>query len=149
MDPTDVAAWIGAAAGVCALVWQAATRRLPTHRVKVTRSHAWIVWGDEIGETMLGIYAQNVGAGPVTVTGWGIDIGNGNLNATRSVPGATPLPHRLEPGADGGWYLEADKILAVARERGLTAQDAKRWRAWVSLGTGQKIYAKRGVPVLF
>lgn len=149
MTLTDVVAWIGAASGVVALIWQIATRRRSAHRVQVTANQAWLTYpSGDLSPDMVSVTANNVGAGPVTVKSWGVEMTKGkNFVLTDYVQGSTPLPHRLESGDEGVWFIEAERIEGVASEQGASPDEVRRWRAWVSLGTGEKIYAKRGMPI--
>jgi hypothetical protein len=149
MTLTDVVAWVGAASGVVALIWQIATRRRSAHRVQVTANQAWLTYtSGDLSPDMVSVTANNVGAGAVTVTSWGVEMSKGkNFVLTDYVQGSTTLPHRLESGANGVWFIEAERIEGVAGEQGASRDEVRQWRAWVSLATGEKIYAKRGMPI--
>lgn len=146
-DLSTVAAWVGAIAGVAALAWQIATSRRSAHRVKVRRTQSWLTYSDgSLSPDLVCVEASNVGAGAVTVTSWGISMGRRkeNLTVVQPLPGSTPLPHRLEPGARMSLFVEAAQLNRARIEKQV-AYD--HMQAWVGLGTGQRVAAKRGVPV--
>lgn len=148
LDLTAIAAWLGVLTGVLSLVWQFTTRRRSAHRVKVTISSAWHTYpSGELGEDLVCIAAQNVGAAAVDVTHWGFKISRtgGNLTVLDSVSGSTPLPHRLEAASSMSLYVTAAALARTGVERGLAPRDL---RAWVGLATNKKVYAKRGVPIV-
>jgi len=144
---TDILAWVGAITGVFALVWQINTRRKSAHRVKVTRSRSMISYASGgMSAPLVCIGATNVGAGPVTVTNWGIALGASkqNLTVVRPLSVSTPLPHRLEPGADMSLFVELDDLRRAHHEK---RAPYRSMRGWVGLATGEKVRARRGVPV--
>lgn len=144
---TDVAAWVGALAGVAALIWQIVVSRRSAHKVKVTRDQSWWSYPNgTLSEDLVIITALNVGAGPVTVTHWGVSMETTMENLTVVFPlaGSTPLPHRLEPGAN---MILAVKAEDLRRANAEWRVPFRRLRGWVGLATGQKIYARRGMPV--
>ena len=143
---TDVLAWVGAVSGVLALVWQISTRRRSAHRVKVTRSRSYISFASgDLSPELVCISAQNVGAGAVTVTSWGISLGRvkQNLTVTRPLSVSTTLPHRLEPGAEMSLFVQAADVARAHHEKRVPFGSM---RGWVGLATGEKVHAKRGVP---
>lgn len=146
-DLSAVAAWIGALTGIAALLWQLFAWRKSAHRVKVERSRAWVAFGGGgLSDELLSVQARNVGAAAVTVTGWGISLGReaGGLVVLNPLAFSTQLPHRLESGAEATFHAESSGIKASALRRGKRGKDL---RAFVTLATGQRVYAKRGVPL--
>ncbi|WP_419766608.1 hypothetical protein [Curtobacterium flaccumfaciens] len=146
-DLSTIAAWVGALTGIAALLWQAFVWRRSAHRVKVQRSRSWIAFGDgSTSDELLSVQARNVGAAAVTVTGWGVSLGRkaGGLVVLNPLSFSTQLPHRLEAGAEATFYADSGGIRASALARGRTGKDL---RAFVTLATGKRVYAKRGVPL--
>ncbi len=144
---TDVLAWIGALTGVAALVWQIATWRRSAHRVKVVVGNSFFTYPDgSVGDHLISVTAINRGAAPVTVTGWGIRMGDTKENANQlvAIPHATALPHRLENGADANFFMVAEAMRQAHRDRHLSYS---KMRPWVRLATGQQIFANRGLPL--
>jgi hypothetical protein len=145
MTPTDIAAWFGAVTGLCALVWQAWSRTRSSHKVVVRRAASYIV-GHRVGEPVVEVSAHNVGAGPVTVTSWGIDMADkSSFVMVRPHFASTALPYRLEPGAGASFFMPRSELLRAMEEHRC---DARQLRAWVRLGTGQQIFAKPGIPAM-
>jgi hypothetical protein len=142
----DIAGWVGAVTGILALTWQISTWRRSGHRVKVTRGRSYQMRDDAPPLEMFFVNARNVGSAPVTVTGWGVSLGKAKKNLTVYRPelGSTPLPHRLEPGAELNLYVQTAHVRRATVELGVPLNDM---RAWVQLATGQKLNAKRGAPV--
>lgn len=146
-DLTTVAAWVGAIAGVAALLWQITTWRRSAHNVKVRRTQSWLTYPDgSLSPDLVCVEAKNIGASAVTVTHWGIALApsNDNLTVINPLRGSATLPHRLEPGAQMSLFVLADELIRAKHERGVGFDDM---RAWVGLATGKKVRAKRGVPV--
>lgn len=146
-DLTAIAAWVGALAGIGALIWQFTTWRHSAHRVKVSRSQAWFSYPNgSFSPDLMCITARNVGSSPVTVTSWGVSLGwkRENLNVVNPLPGSTPLPHRLEPGAEMNVHIEARHLREARAEHGVPFG---RMRGWVRLATGEQVWASRGLPV--
>jgi hypothetical protein len=138
---------VGGLAGVASFLWQVATWRRSTHRVKVSRSQAWFGYPNgSLGTDLVAVTVANVGSAPVTVTGWGVEMRptQANLNVLTPLPGSTPLPHRLEAGASMDVHVEAQHLRDAQSERGIPLS---KMRAWARLGTGQRVYAKWGMPV--
>lgn len=143
---TDIAAWIGAIAGVAALVWQIATWRKSSHNVKVTSTMSWFTYPDgSLSDDVVCVTARNVGAGPVTVTSWGIRLGptREDMVVFRPLPLAATLPHRLEPGASMSVFIHAADVWRAEAEKGIPTS---AMRAWVRLATDKQVFAKRGMP---
>jgi hypothetical protein len=106
---------IGAITGVAALAWQVITWRQSGAVIAVTACQAFPAFGDHVGEQHVNVSACNSGRSPVTVKGWGLRLpGGGTMISTNPVPWSSPMPHRLEPGADGtGTYLHARSHASV------------------------------------
>jgi hypothetical protein len=63
------------------------------------------------------------------------------------VPWSSPVPHRLEPGADGNWLLPTFEVARFCAERGVRQQDMI---AFVELADGRTIRAKeRGIGLAY
>lgn len=138
---------VGGLAGVASFLWQVATWRRSTHRVKVSRSQAWFAYPNgSFSPDLVAVTVANVGSAPVTVTGWGVEMrpSRENLNVLNPLPGSTPLPHRLEPGASMDVHVESEHLRHARSERSVPFS---KMRAWARLGTGQRVYAKWGMPV--
>jgi hypothetical protein len=54
-----------------------------------------------------------------------------------------PLP-RLEQGSEASWLTEATEVRRVCDEHGVRYDKVK---AFVTLAGGEKVFAKRGLPV--
>jgi hypothetical protein len=98
---TLVIAIVGALTGVIALVWQAVTFVLTGGRARVELKMAWLGPGGAIvGEPgswtlgrspapgydseCLGVEVSNVGRLPISVTGWAVTVGPGQLGYVQS-----------------------------------------------------------------
>lgn len=138
---------VGGLAGIASFLWQVATWRRSTHDVRVQRAQAWFTYPNgTFSPDLVAVTVTNVGSGPVTVTGWGIEMGpsRDNMNVLEPLVGSTPLPHRLESGANMTVHIEARHLRDARDERGIPFS---KMRAWARLGTGERIFAKRGMPV--
>jgi hypothetical protein len=138
---------LGGLAGIVSLVWQIATWRRSSHNVKVTTSQAWFTFSDgTFSEDMLAVTIFNTGSSAVTVTGWGIEMEShgASLNVIAPIPGSTPLPHRLESGAEMNVHIRAQDLRNAHGERKVPF---KQMRAWARLATGRRVFAKPGVQV--
>lgn len=148
---STIAAYIGAVSGVVALVWQIATRRRSAHRVTVERSSSIILGGwdydpDAAARVYLCVTARNIGASPVTVDSWGVELGrrNGGIAVVNPLPQSARLPYRLDAGESINVFALAEDLRRTAEERGVPTA---RLRAFVRLGTGETVRANRGCPV--
>jgi len=139
---------IGAITGVAALAWQVITWRQSGAVVAVTARQAFPVHGDHVSEQHVNVSARNSGRSPVTVNGWGLRLPDGGtMISTRPVPGSSPVPHRLQPGADGSWLLPTHEIARFCAERGVRQQDMI---AFVNLADGRTISAReRGIGMAY
>jgi hypothetical protein len=141
ITPTDLAAWVGAFAGVGALLWQVVTWRRSSHNVRVANSRAWFTYPNgRMGEQLVCITAYNTGSGAVTLTGWGVEIGKQNAIMVQPLVGSTPLPHRLDSGAEANFHMPADAIREYHERDGIDYRDM---RPWVQLATGKKVYSRK------
>jgi hypothetical protein len=139
---------IGAATGVVALVWQVITWRQGGAVVTVTAHQAFPTYGDELGEPHVNVSARNSGRSPVTVKGWGLRLPDGGTMVNfNPAPWSSPLPHRLEPGTDGSWYMSTREVARFCAKQGVKQQDMI---AFVDLADGRTISAKkRGIGMAF
>jgi hypothetical protein len=139
---------IGAVTGVAALAWQVISWRQSGAVVAVTARQASPVSGDHAGEQLVIVSARNSGRSPVTVNGWGLRLlGGGAMVSFNPVPGSSPMPLRLEPGADGSWLLPTHEVARFCAERGVRQQDMI---AFVDLADGRRIRAKeRGIGLAY
>lgn len=147
MTPTDIAAWVGALAGIAALIWQVATRRRSAHRVKVSTAIAVTDAGRSSGdpEVYVTVEARNLGASSVDISNWGIRLAGGeNAWVRNPIPISATLPLRLEAGARVSFYFPEPSLRDIHRRTGLPYA---RMRPWVQLATGQTIRASRHVPL--
>ena len=62
-----------------------------------------------------------------------------NMIVPNPAPWSSPLPHRLEPGADGNWYVATPAVARVCAEHGIRQQDVI---AFVNLADGRRVSAK-------
>lgn len=144
-----IIAIIGAITGVASLWWQIRTRRRGAHNVRVAVTAALPIppYGDP--EWQVCISPANIGAAPVAITGWGLEMPKkrGTLIQTRPSPFSSELPHHLQPGTSISlfWPQEHVRLAIATHAPDLTASQL---RAFVRLGTGETVYAKNtGVPV--
>lgn len=146
MTITEIAAWVGAVAGVGGLVWQFVTWRRSPHRVTLALSNSWLTDGyGNLGDDPIGIEVRNTGSGPVSITRWAIGLpGDKNMFITRPVPGSVQLPHRLEPGDSANLFALSDDM---RRHHAEHKTPFNRMRPWVGLGTGEKITYRKGLPL--
>jgi hypothetical protein len=86
-------------------------------------------------QALLAVQVQNRGRLAVSVMNWSIAFDNGAFfnYPDWQLNDRTPLPFRLEPGAEATWLCPADAVHSAAQV--FTA--ATRARASVSLGTGR------------
>ena len=133
---------IGTVLGILNLFWNMRTWRLSGPVVAVTVNNAFPTYGRDIGEHHVGINAANTGRAPVTVAGMGIELpSRENMLIIEPTAFSTPLPHRLEPGSSADFYILADQVRKIARERGYSPGQL---RPWVSLADGSKVFAGQG-----
>ncbi len=98
------------------------------------------------GEWLVGVTLYNRGDRRVCVSSWGVRVPDGsNIVALAPVTSFEPrLPHWVEPGTNGTWYLQTDEVRRIAAERGLAFGDM---RPWVSLADGRRVEAPAGIPL--
>lgn len=139
---------IGAVTGVAALAWQVITWRQSGAVVAVTAHQAFPASGDHPGEPLVNVSARNSGRSPVTVNGWGLRLPDGGaMVSVNPMPWSSPVPHRLDPGADGNWLLPTYEVARFCDERGVRQQDMI---AFVELADGRTIRAKeRGIGMAY
>lgn len=139
---------IGAVTGVAALAWQVVTWRQSGAVVAVTARQSLPASGDHAGEPLVNVSARNSGRSPVTVNGWGLRLPDGGaMISSNPVPWSSPVPHRLEPGADGNWLLPTYEVARFCAERGVRQQDMI---PYVELADGRTIRAKeRGIGLAY
>jgi hypothetical protein len=135
---------IGAITGVGALAWQVITWGKSGAVVTVTTCQAFPIDGDQL----LHVSARNTGRSPVTVNEWGLRLPDGgSMVALYPALRSSPLPHRLEPGAEASWYVGTAEVARFCAERGTRQQDMI---AYVDLADGRTISAKeRGICMAF
>ena len=80
----------------------------------------------------------------MTVNGWGLRCPDGqNMVMINNLAWSTPLPHRLEPAADGKWHILTEDVRTQCEARGIRYQDLV---AYVNLADGRTVGAgKRGI----
>lgn len=145
-----IIAVIGALTGIASLWWQILTRRRGAHNVRVTVTSSLPVpaYGD-VADWQVCVSPANIGAGPVSITGWGLEMPNkrGSLVQTKYSPFSDRLPHVLQPGTSLNLFWPQGEVRQAISTH---APDlaAANLRAFVRLGTGETVYAKKaGVPV--
>lgn len=143
-----IIAVIAAATGIASLWWQITTRRRGAHNVRVTVNAALVTLSDDsVSDWQVKVRPANIGASPVSVTGWGFELPGkgGSLYQVRRDDFSTPLPHVLEPGTGIDLFMAQEGVRDTLRTR---SPDVKptALRAFVTLGTGETVYAKRGIP---
>jgi hypothetical protein len=139
---------IGAVTGVAALGWQVITWRRSGAVISVTAFQAFPTYADRMGEAHVNVSARNSGRSPVTVNGWGLRLPDGRaMVVANPAPWSSALPHRLEPGADGSWYVPTVEVARFCAEHGTRQQDMI---AFVNLADGRTINAKeRGIGLAY
>jgi hypothetical protein len=139
---------VGALTGVAALAWQVVTWRQGGAVVTVTAFQAFPTYGDQLGEPYVNVSARNSGRSPVTVNGLGLRLPDGRAMVMPSLPSwSSPLPHRLEPGADGSWYMPTAEVARFCADNGIKQQGLI---AFVQLADGRTITAKqRGIGLAY
>jgi len=145
-----IIAVIGALTGIASLWWQIVTRRKGAHNVRVSVSSALPVPSTgPIPDWQVCISPANIGAAPVAITGWGLEMPDkrGSLVQTKYSPFSDTLPQVLQPGTSISLFWPQEEVrLAISTH----APDVKAasLRPYVRLGTGETIYARKpGVPV--
>lgn len=143
-----IIAVVAAVTGIASLWWQIATRRRGAHNVKVTAKAALVALSDDsVTDWQVNVRPANVGASPVSITGWGFELPGKrrSLYQVRRDHISAPLPHVLEPGTSIDLFVAQEGVRDALRTN---APDVKpsALRAYVTLGTGQTVCAKRGVP---
>ncbi len=139
---------VGAVTGVAALAWQVITWRESGAIVAVTALQAFPTYGDRAGDPHVNVTARNTGRSPVTVNGWGLRLPDGRtMVVPNPAPWSSPVPHRLEPGGDGSWYLPTAEVARFCAEHGVRQQDMI---AFVNLADGRSTNAKeRGIGLAY
>ncbi|GAA3013598.1 hypothetical protein [Microbacterium aurantiacum] len=143
-----IIAVVAAVTGIASLWWQIVTRRRGAHNVKVTAKAALVALSDDsVTEWQVNVRPANVGASPVSITGWGFELprDHGSLFQVRRDNISTPLPHLLEPGTSINLFMSQEGVRDALRTNA-PGVEPSALRAYVTLGTGQTVYAKRGVP---
>lgn len=131
---------IGTFTGVAALAWQVIVWRRSGAVVAVTAFQAFPTYGDRVGEPHVNVSARNTGRSPVTVNGWGLRLPDGQtMIVTNPASWSSPLHYRLEPGADGSWYVPTAEVARFCTEHGIRQQDMV---AFVNLADGRTVSAK-------
>lgn len=136
---------VGGLAGVVSLIWQIATWRRSTHRVKVTTARAWFGYPNgSTSEELVSVSAHNTGSAAVTVVAWGIQMGRKgpSLNVTSPLIGSTALPHRLDSGASLDEHVQAVHVVEASAKYNVPFA---QMRPWVRLATGEQVYARKRV----
>lgn len=143
-----IIAVVAAVTGVASLWWQIVARRRGAHNVKVTVKAALVALSDDsVTDWQVHVRPANIGASPVSVTGWGFELPDkrGSLYQIRRDHISKPLPHLLEPGTNIDLFM-AQEGVREALSKSTPDVKPSALRAYVTLGTGETIYAKRGVP---
>ncbi|MGI5211508.1 hypothetical protein [Plantactinospora sp. CA-290183] len=107
------------------LLWQVVSWKRSGPVVTVTAVQA-LVTVDMSGQWFTSVTARNTGRSPITVTGWEFRMpGGGSVVSTRTVRWSTPLPYRLEAGAEGTWFMVTDGVQETCAKRGARYQDLR------------------------
>jgi hypothetical protein len=131
------------------LVWQVISWRRSGPQVKVETANSFPVFDEPGGRRDLGdhhveVKAYNGGRAPVTLTAWGLQLPGGRTAISRGTAWSSPMPHRLEPGAEAGWHMSADEVRAVCAEQGVTFRQV---HGFVTLAGGERVRARKPVPL--
>lgn len=161
---TLVIAVVGALTGVASLAWTVASHALSGARVKVELKAGWLGGGGAVtlpftnfgsvarpegidGPAVVVVEARNVGRLPCSVVGWGVSVGSAQLGHVQ-LPVNPALPHRLEVGEEGSWFVEMHSVLALIATLRETNVPATHLSGKVSLGDGRVVESPRcRVPV--
>lgn len=150
---TLIVAIIGATTGIASLVWQGVAFALEGARVEVLLLVAWMSedgaikgfpgsweWGQPPAPNyeleLLAVEVRNKGRSPVSVTSWGVKVGEVTMTYPSDPLMNKPTPYRLESGASETWLAGMEQALNIARV--LTAKKAVI-RAEVGLATGKVV----------
>jgi hypothetical protein len=132
-------------ASIASLAWQVYSWRRSGPHVKVTVSNAIPMFDHGPGEHHIDVTAANRGRAATTVLSWGFSLpGDQSVVVTNASNWSAPLPHRLEPGSEASWSVEAAEIRQVAAEHGLRFSEIV---PFVRVAGGARIHAKHGVPL--
>ena len=112
--------------------------------VKVKATQGWLTYsGGGVSDNHVVLTAHNAGRLPVTVTSVGIELPNkekGSMFSIRTGHGDSPLPHKLDNGAEGHWFIPTSEVLALCEKHDVRYQKV---RGFVTLAGGRRVYAKR------
>jgi hypothetical protein len=140
--PATILSIVAVVLAATSIGWQVVAFKRSGPVVRVTARQATFTYGDD---WHVDVTAWNSGRSPATVTGWGlrfpddqsIDIDFDILSWSAA------LPHRLEQGANGSWFIPTDKVRAECARRGIRYQDLT---AYVGLADGRIVSAReRGI----
>ena len=125
----------GAVTGAVAIGVQVVSFVLSGPRVKVTAS-ANFHTGNRLW--FLGIGTANVGRGPVTIQGVGVQLGGGkHIPVGGFLPAyvGPELPYRPEPGAEATWLVQPEPLLETVRREG----EPGVVRVYANLASGTRV----------
>ncbi len=112
-------------------------------RVKVTSGHGYIPPNFE--DPLITIEARNLGRAPVVITGYGLEIRDGQGGTIpgylNPLPVSPPVPMTLLGGHAQTWYLREAGMVEALRSSG--RRGGVPVAPFVTLGTGKAVYAKR------
>lgn len=96
-----------------------------------------VVVGTEPLTDGISVSARNVGRLGVEVTGWGAILPNGKaLIQVRPLPGNGPMPHRLEAGSRGSWWMPLSVVQNALKDEAIAESDIAMF---VDLATGDHL----------
>lgn len=122
-----------------ALGWQVLLYLLTSARVRVSGGWAYPI-GMGSYDRLYAITAVNSGRQAVTIQGFGIAApGDMQLIEPSGAPWNPQLPHRLEPGDEVGWHMDANGVARTCREHNV---DMRRLKPFVRLPGSKRATGK-------
>lgn len=140
---TFIIALLALLTSVVSVVVAIMTHLYTASRVKVTSGYGYIP--PEFHDELITIEARNLGRASVVVTGYGLEIRDGQGGTIPGylspLPISPPVPATLNGGHGQTWYLREAGIVETLRSTG--RRRPVRVAPFVTLGTGKTVYAKR------
>ncbi len=154
MDMASTSLVVTIASIVVGIIGIATSRRYRRHggrKVRVSSTYSIPVYaGDEpfLDDDQITISVVNKGTAPVTVTAFGVRMGNsrnaGNMFVTRPHAMSDRLPAVAEPGGTPVSVAVPVSALRDAHEqRGIAF---KHMQPWVELGDGRRVFSRNPAP---
>lgn len=111
-------------------------------RVKVTSGYGYVP--PDFDDPLITVEARNLGRTSVAVTGYGLEILDGQGGTIpgylNPLPISAPVPANLDGGQGQTWYLREAAMVETLRSSGRRGE--VNVAPFVTLGTGKTVYAK-------